>query len=70
MEDGKRLMECVQLSSYASPNRRRFDGTLNHVNQFGGGNRLLEKSKGTQLERLSFNQRSTECGDDNDWQFW
>jgi len=62
-------MEWDKAIQLRSPNRRRFDGTLYHINQFGGGNRLLEKSESTQLQRLSFDLRAAKCGDDNDWQF-
>ncbi|PYK16599.1 MAG: hypothetical protein DME55_11875 [Verrucomicrobia bacterium] len=51
------------------PNRRRLDRTRYRINQFGGGNWLLEKGKGAQLERLRFDLRTAKCRDNNDWQF-
>ena len=62
-------MEWDKAIQLHSPNRRRFDGTLYHINQFGSANRLLQKGEGTQLQGLSFDLGSTKRGDDNHRQF-
>ena len=44
-------------------------GTPYYFKQFGGGNRLLQKGKGTEAERLSFDISPAKCGDDDNRQF-